>query len=173
MPKYDRLPTFDDKFIRVVIETPRGAAAKFSYDPEEGVFAYSHPLPAGISYPFDWGFIPSTRGEDGDPLDGLVIHQAASSSGIVMRCSLLGALTVEQTEKDDTVRNDRYILCPQKQDAEDAEVAKGVPKDLRAEIEQFLQASVLGSDKKLAFKGWQTPEQAIKGIKRGRKAFRK
>jgi len=173
MPKYDRLPTFDDKFIRVVIETPRGAAAKFSYDADQGFFAYAHPLPAGISYPFDWGFIPSTLGEDGDPLDGLVIHQAASSPGIVIRCSLLGALTVEQTEKGETVRNDRYILCPQKQDAEDAEVARGVPKELRDEIEQFLQASVLGSDKKLAFKGWQTPDQALKGIKRGRKAFRK
>jgi len=58
MPKYDRLPTFDDKFIRVVIETPRGAAAKFSYDADEGVFAYSHPLLSaslirliGVSFP--------------------------------------------------------------------------------------------------------------------------
>jgi inorganic pyrophosphatase len=173
MPKYDRLSTFDDKFVRVVIETPRGAAAKFSYSAEEGVFSYAHPLPAGISYPFDWGFIPSTLGEDGDPLDGLVIHQAASPSGIVMRCSLLGALTVEQTERGKTVRNDRYIFCPQKRDAEDAEVAKDVPKDLRDEIEQFLQASVLGSDKKLQFKGWQNPKKALAGIKRGRKAFRK
>jgi len=117
MTKYDRLPAFDDGFIHVVIETPRGAAAKLSYDPDLKAFAYSHPLPAGISYPFDWGFIPSTQGEDGDPLDGMIIHQAASSPGIVMKCSLLGALSVEQTEKGESFHNDRYLLCPQKQDA--------------------------------------------------------
>jgi inorganic pyrophosphatase len=173
MPKYDRLPTFNEKFIRVVIETPRGARAKFSYDAENRVFTYSHPLPAGISYPFDWGFIPSTLGEDGDPLDGLVIHEAATAPGIVMKCSLLGVLAVEQTEKRETVRNDRYILCPHKEDAEDAQIADGVPKELRDEIEQFLAASVLGTDKKLKFQKWKNHKQALKGLKKGQKAFDK
>jgi inorganic pyrophosphatase len=63
--KYDRLPTFDKSFIRVVIETPKGATVKLSYDSELKVFAYSNPLPVGISYPFDWGVIPSTLGDDG------------------------------------------------------------------------------------------------------------
>jgi inorganic pyrophosphatase len=170
--KYDRLATFDKTFIRVVIETPRGAAAKFSYDPEDRVFAYSHPLPAGISYPFDWGFIPSTLGEDGDALDGMVVHQAASAPGIVMKCALLGALAVEQTEKRKTVRNDRYIFCPQKQDAEDAAISDEVPKELREKIEQFLQASVLGSDKKLKFLGWKGSKAATRSIKKGQKAFK-
>ena len=173
MAKYDRLKTFDGTFIRVVIETPRGARAKFSYDAENKVFAYGHPMPAGISYPFDWGFIPSTLGEDGDPLDGLVIHEAASPPGIVMKCSLLGGLTLEQTEKGKTVRNDRYILCPQKEDAEDAEMTEGVPKTLRDEIQQFLLASVLGTDKKLQFRGRKNPQQALKGLKKGQKAFAK
>src|ERR1700755_3044973 len=114
MTKYDRLPTFDKNFIRVVVETPRGAAAKFSYDPEEKLFQYSHPLPAGISYPFDWGFIPSTLGEDGDALDGMVIHQATSTPGIVIRCALLGAIAVEQKEGRKTLRNDRYIFLSAK-----------------------------------------------------------
>lgn len=113
MPKYNLLPTFDQKFLRLVVETPRGSAAKFSYDSKNKIFAYSHPLPAGITYPFDWGFIPSTLGEDGDPLDGMVIHQASSPPGIVMKCTLLGAISVEQTEKKETFRNDRYILCLQ------------------------------------------------------------
>src|ERR1700743_3227716 len=172
MTKYDRLATFDKDFVRVVIETPRGAAAKFSYDADEKVFAYAHPLPAGISYPFDWGFIPSTLGEDGDPLDGLVIHEASGAPGIVMKCGLLGALTLEQTEDRKTMRNDRYILCPRKQDAEDANVTDGVPKRLRDEIEQFWQASVLGTGKKLKFLGWQQPAKALKGIKKGQKVFK-
>ena len=90
-----------------------------------------------------------------------------------MKCSLLGALTVEQTEKGESFHNDRYLLCPQKQDAEDAPATEGVPDELRQEIKQFLQASVLGSDKKLKFLGWQSAEQALTGIKKGQKAFRR
>jgi inorganic pyrophosphatase len=130
-------------------------------------------LPAGISYPFDWGFIPSTLGEDGDALDGMVIHQAASPPGIVMKCTLLGALAVEQTEKGKIVRNDRYIFCPQKQDAEDGGISEGVPKELREQIEQFLKASVLGSDKQLKFLGWKSSKAAMRGIKKGQKAFKR
>ena len=48
--------------------------------------------PVGMTYPYDWGFIPSTLGEDGDPLDGLVIHQTATAPGIVIKCDLLGRL---------------------------------------------------------------------------------
>jgi inorganic pyrophosphatase len=172
MTKYDRLQTYDEEFIRVVIETPRGADAKFSYNPENKVFEFSHPLPAGISYPFDWGFIPSTLGEDGDALDGMVVHQATSAPGIVMKCTLLGALAVEQTEKRKMVRNDRYIFCPHKQDAEDAGISDGVSKELRDQIEQFLEASVLGSDKKLTFLGWKGSKAAMRGIKKGQKAFK-
>ena len=174
MPKYDRLPTFDKDFIRVVVETPKGAAVKLAYDAELKVFGYSHPLPVGITYPYDWGFIPSTLGDDGDPLDGLVIHDAGTAAGVVMKCSLLGALAVEQTEDGEKMRNDRYILCPHKEDAEDAEMTNdGVPKDLRAEIEQFLLASVLNSDKKLKFLGWKNPKKALQGLKKGQKAFAK
>ena len=79
MPDYLKLPTTTKGLVRVVIETPRGAAAKMAYDPAIQAFAYIRPLPVGMTYPYDWGFIPSTLGEDGDPLDGLVIHQAASA----------------------------------------------------------------------------------------------
>ena len=103
----------------------------------------------------------------------MIIHQAASSPGIVMKCSLLGALSVEQTEKGETFHNDRYLLCPQKQDAEDGPATDGIPEELRRQIKQFLQASVLGSDKKLKFVGWQSAKQALKGIKKGQKAFKR
>jgi inorganic pyrophosphatase len=173
MPNYAKLPTFFKSFIQLVIETPRGAAAKLSYDPERGIFQYSHPLPAGISYPYDWGFIPSTLGEDGDPLDGMVIHEASSAPGVVIKCQLLGSIRIEQSEEGETFRNDRFLLCPVKEDAEDQrEVADGLPRDLKKEIEQFFQASVLNSKKKIKFKGWQSADDALAAIKKGKKAFR-
>ena len=97
----------------MVVETPRGARAKLSYDPKLKTFVLSKSLILGLSYPYDWGFIPSTRAEDGDPLDALVIHDAATYPGLVMRCKLLGVLkTLQQTEHD-RIRNDCVIAVPE------------------------------------------------------------
>lgn len=172
MPDYLKLPTTTKGLVRVVIETPRGAAAKMAYDPAIQAFAYVRPLPVGMTYPYDWGFIPSTLGEDGDPLDGLVIHQAASAPGVVIKCDLLGALRVKQKERGGAaLRNDRYILCPRKEDAEDEPVADRVPEHLRREIEQFFRSSVSETGKEIRFKGWQDAAEARKSIKKGMKAF--
>ncbi|MBA1140637.1 inorganic diphosphatase [Mesorhizobium neociceri] len=173
MPDYLKLPTTTKGLVRVVIETPRGAAAKMAYDPAIQAFAYVRPLPAAMTYPYDWGFIPSTLGEDGDPLDGLVIHQAATAPGIVIKCDLLGALRVKQKDKGGAaLRNDRYIFSPRNEDAEHEPVAADhVPEHLRREIEQFFRSSVLGTGKAIRFKGWQDAAEARKSIKRGMKAF--
>jgi inorganic pyrophosphatase len=173
MPDYLKLPTTTKDLIRVVIETPRGAAAKLAYEPGTQVFGYVRPLPVGMTYPYDWGFIPSTLGDDGDPLDGLVIHQAATAPGVVIKCGLLGALRVKQKDHGgEVLRNDRFIFCPQKEDAVDEPVAADqVPEHLRREIEQFFLSSVLGTGKTLKFKGWQNADQARRGIKKGMKAF--
>ncbi len=175
MPDYLKLPTTTKGLVRVVIETPRGAAAKMAYDSAIQAFAYVRPLPVGMTYPYDWGFIPSTLGEDGDPLDGLVIHQAATAPGIVIKCDLLGALRVKQKDKKGAaLRNDRYILSPRKEDAEDEPLAADkVPEHLRREIEQFFLSSVLGTGKRIVFKGWQNAYEAKASLRKGMKAFRR
>ncbi len=90
MANYLTLPTTTSKGrIRVVVETPRGTEAKLTYKPKKKLFEYTRPLPAGLAYPYDWGFLPSTLGDDGDALDGLVIHEAASAPGVVIKCDLL------------------------------------------------------------------------------------
>src|ERR1700761_9213739 len=110
MSSYHSLPTFSDNLVRVVIETPKGAAAKFSYEPKADIFEFGRPLPAGIIYPYDWGFIPSTLGDDGDALDGLVVHHTVTAPGIVIKCRLLSALLGEQTEGGRPVT--QRSLCP-------------------------------------------------------------
>jgi inorganic pyrophosphatase len=160
--------------IRVVVETPRGAAAKLAYDAKTHTFGYHRPLPVGTVYPYDWGFVPSTLGDDGDPLDGIVIHQAGSFPGVVIKCDLLGALHVKQKDPGGTImRNDRFVFCPHKEDAPDEPVvADHVPSRLREEIEQFFLSSVLGTGKTVKFKGWQDAEEALRSIRRGMKAFK-
>jgi hypothetical protein len=78
-----KIPTWaDEQYIYAVVETPRGSTCKLDFDPALRLFTLAKPLMAGLAYPYDWGFIPSTKAEDGDPLDVLVVrlrHKKASS----------------------------------------------------------------------------------------------
>ncbi|RWO84916.1 MAG: inorganic diphosphatase [Mesorhizobium sp.] len=157
---------------RVVVETPRGTEAKLTYKPKKKLFEYTRPLPAGLAYPYDWSFLPSTLGDDGDALDGLVIHEAASAPGVVIKCDLLAALRVMRTENAETVRNDRYVFCPHRQDAHSGSLlGENVPDRLRSEIEQFFLASVSGTDKQIEFEGWHDSSQALRNIHRAMRTF--
>src|SRR5215470_11001923 len=103
----------DDGDLHVVIETPRGSAAKLEYGPKLHVFTLSKALILGLTYPYDWGFIPSTKGEDGDPVDVLVLHDTATAPGLVLKCKIIGVLEVVQQEKGKKgIRNDRIIAVP-------------------------------------------------------------
>jgi hypothetical protein len=82
---------FEGSDLRVVIETPRGSRSKYSYDPDCDCMQLSTVLPEGMVFPYDFGFIPSTIGEDGDPLDVLVLMEASVVPGCVVRARLVGA----------------------------------------------------------------------------------
>ncbi|NLU96157.1 inorganic diphosphatase [Chitinophaga sp. Ak27] len=101
------------KSIFVTIESPKGSREKFDYDPKNNRFLLKKILPMGMFFPFDYGFIPGTRGEDGDPLDAFVLSDVKTFPGCVIECKLLGAIKAEQRERDGTVvRNDRYLFTP-------------------------------------------------------------
>jgi inorganic pyrophosphatase len=83
MPNYINLPPFAEYgAVHVVVETPRGSRAKFAYDPKLATFTLTKSLLVGLTYPHDWGFVPATKAEDGDPLDVMVIHDAATFPGL-------------------------------------------------------------------------------------------
>ena len=94
----------------VVIETPKGGRNKLAFNPELGTFKLEGVLPEGHSFPYDFGFAPSTLAEDGDPLDVLLLLETPTFPGVVVEARLLGALEMEQLEPDGTVqRNDRLL----------------------------------------------------------------
>jgi inorganic pyrophosphatase len=100
--------------LRVVIETTRGCRNKYSYKPDEALFELKKVLPEGHVFPFDFGFIPQTLGDDGDPLDVLVIMDAPTFPGCVVECRLIALLQARQTEEGRTFRNDRFIAVAER-----------------------------------------------------------
>jgi inorganic pyrophosphatase len=93
----------------VVVETSRGSRNKYGYDAALGAMVLKKVLPEGHVFPFDFGFIPRTKGEDGDPLDVLVIMDEPTFAGCVVPCRIIGVLRAKQTEEGRTERNDRFI----------------------------------------------------------------
>jgi len=96
-----------------MVECPKGINHKLEFDPEEKRFKLTKILPAGLTFPFDFGFITDTRGEDGDPLDIIIVSEITSFPGTIMECRIIGSMAAQQTERDGkSMRNDRYIGIP-------------------------------------------------------------
>jgi inorganic pyrophosphatase len=100
------------EYVNVIIETPKGSHMKFKYDEDNGLFIFDKTLPIGQTFPFDFGFLPSTRGGDGDPLDVLVLNEEPTFVGCLIHAKLLGVIEAEQTENGKTERNDRIVAIP-------------------------------------------------------------
>jgi len=108
--KISKISPKDKKLINVIIETPRGSSHKFDFNEEFRIFELKKTLPMGMVFPFDFGFIPNTKGQDGDPLDVLVIMEAPTFTGCLVKCRLLGVLEASQKERrGNSERNDRII----------------------------------------------------------------
>ena len=96
--------------MRVIIETPKGQGQKYDFDPGTGNFMLKKVMPAGMVFPFDFGFFPGTIGGDGDPVDVLVFAEIETFPGCMMDCRIIGAIVAEQKERDGRkMRNDRYL----------------------------------------------------------------
>src|ERR1700710_1302445 len=132
----------DEQYIYAVVETPRGSTCKLDLDPAMRVFTLAKPLLAGLTYPYDWGFIPSTRAEDGDPLDVLMIHDAGTYPGLVLRCIPIGVLEIVQTTKKGKERNDRIFAVPDRSPFEgDLQDIRRLPSRATKELEKFFEAT--------------------------------
>ena len=175
MPNFINLPPFtEDDDVNVVVETPRGSRAKFSYDWKLETFALSKSLLTGLTYPHDWGFVPSTKADDGDPLDIMVIHDAATFPGIVLSCRVIGILQIEQKSKRKTERNDRLFAVPRRSHAEPGlRDVRDLSKPIQQELEKFFIATDELEDKKLEIIGWKGPKAAMQAIKDAAKSFSK
>jgi inorganic pyrophosphatase len=160
-----RLPAFADKpdVFHVVVESPRGSAIKLKYASSLGAMSISRPLPLGLIYPYDWGFVPSTAGPDGDPVDAIVIWDVATFPGVVMSCRALALLEIEQKgPKGTRIRNDRIVAQPLEARREGQMPREAIltPR-VRAELESFLLATTVLEGKEAVIVGWSDAEAAV------------
>ena len=138
----------------IIIETPNGSREKFKFDEGLQLFRLLKTLPAGLSFPFDFGFIPGTRGEDGDPLDVMVISEFDSFAGCVMDCRIIGCLKAGQVRQEKTIRNDRFLAIPEQTIVfENVLSLEELPPTLLMEIESFLTTYMHLEGKEFMFLG--------------------
>jgi inorganic pyrophosphatase len=160
--------------IHVVIETPKGATAKFKYETRLGAFKYVRPLREKLAYPFDWGFVPSTAAADGDPLDAMVLHDDVTFPGAIIPCRAIGILEVQQREKGRTFRNDRVIFVPSIETRPDnLPAAIRRLSRLRKKLERFFKAAVAGTGKELTYLGWKDERAATEAVKKAITSYRR
>lgn len=153
---------------RVIIETPKGCRNKFDYDPESNLFALGGLLPEGMMFPFDFGFIPSTLGEDGDPLDILVLMDAPAHPGCLIEVRLIGIITAQQTEAGKTKSNDRLMgVAVHSYQHEDIETIEDVNKTLLSQVEEFFISYNKQRGKKFKVTGTGGPKKAVAFLKAG------
>ena len=134
------LPAFDPETgtLNAIVETPKGRRNKFKFDERRCLFVLGKVLPAGAVFPFDFGFIPSTRGGDGDPLDVLVLMDEPAFPGCLVPARLVGVIEAEQTEEGETVRNDRLLAVAEESNAHREVRSIGqISASLLDEIEHF------------------------------------
>jgi inorganic pyrophosphatase len=170
----EKLGPFDeDNNLNVIIETPMGCRNKYSYDPGLRLFQLKKALPVGMVFPFDFGFVPSTVGGDGDPLDVLVITEEAAFPGCLIHAHLLGVVEAEQKTKRETERNDRLVAAAMLGAGFSEEELPQLDATMMKQIEQFFvsYSRLEGKEFKVLSQGG--PKKARKLVLKAQAQFEK
>jgi inorganic pyrophosphatase len=159
----------EDNLVQVIVETPAGCRNKFAFDPEQGIFALRKVLPAGMSFPYDFGFLPQTVAEDGDPLDVLLLMDQPAYPGIAVRARLIGVIEGEQSEGKKRVRNDRLVAVAEA-NHQYAKVRrlKDLPRQWIKELEDFFANYNKLEGRTYRLPGCKGPGAAFRLLKRAR-----
>ena len=158
---------------RAIIETPKGSRNKYDYDPGSNLFMLGGLLPEGMLFPFDFGFVPSTLGDDGDPLDVMVLMDAPAHVGCLIEVRIIGIIEAEQTEDGKTERNDRLLAAAvHSYEHEGLKSIDDVSKTLLSQVEAFFVSYNKQRGKKFKVIGTGGPKKALRFLQVGIKAHK-
>lgn len=155
--------------ISVTIETPRGSRNKLKYEPAKKMYSLSKILPEGMVFPYDFGFVPGTKAEDGDPLDVLVLTDEPLFPGCLVACTLVGVIELMQEESGKKERNDRLIAVAKASllYADINDLAAVNPLVLK-QVEEFFVNYQRVRDIKVTILGRHGPDRAKEVLRRSR-----
>ena len=160
----------DDGSVNAIIDTPKGSRNKFKFDEKSGLFKLGGALPLGAVFPFDFGYIPSTKGGDGDPLDILILMDEPAFPGCLVKAKLIGVIEAEQTEEKKTTRNDRLIaVAADSRNHSHVRFLGDLNSNLVHEIERFFISYNETKGKRFKVLGRFGPDRAAKLITKSKR----
>lgn len=161
----------DDGLLQVIVETPKGSRNKFAFDEKQRIFAVKKVLPAGMVFPYDFGFLPRTLAPDGDPMDVLLLMDEPAFPGIAVRARLIGIIEGKQTDGKKTTRNDR-LLAVAEMNHEYAYIKRldDLPKQFLHELEEFFVNYHRLEGKRYKLLGCKSADTAKRMIEKARRA---
>ena len=155
----------------MIIETPKGSRNKYAFDESQGMFLLKKVLPVGMAFPYDFGFVPSTRAEDGDPVDVLVLMDEPAFVGCLLQCRIIGIIEGEQGKKEERERNDRIVAIEMDNHSfADMTHIDDLGKQFVNELEEFFYDL---SGKNYRILGAKGPREAERRIREGMRTFKK
>jgi inorganic pyrophosphatase len=156
-------PFASKKTINVIIETPKGKRNKFDFDPKLGMFKLGKVLPAGAAFPYDFGFVPRTKAQDGDPIDVLLLMDESAYPGCLVEARLVGVIEAEQVEDGKTIRNDRLVaVAIEAHDYQDVKTIRDINTSLLEELEHFFKSYNESQGRQFRLLGSKGPQPALK-----------
>jgi inorganic pyrophosphatase len=158
--------------MKVIIECPKGSQAKYKYNEEKKDFEIDKILPLGMVFPYDFGFIPDTVGEDKDPLDAMVFSEFPLQTGSTIECRLIGGLTARQQEPKEKkpIRNDRFFFVPVNSvNFQHVEKIADFGKTHNQQLQDFFVNYNRAEGKLFEPEKYVEPEKALKLIKNGKR----
>ncbi|HEY1977578.1 MAG TPA: inorganic diphosphatase [Candidatus Baltobacteraceae bacterium] len=177
---FEAIPAFPDgknsgeRRVHAVIETPRDTRHKYAFDPKLGLFKLKLTLPEGMQWPYDYGFVPRTLADDGDPLDILVLNQIPTFTGCLLETRVLGIVRL----KKNGVENDRVLAAPVvqpgvSQPSDAFADADDIPKDTMSDICRFLVEYSEEEGNRVEFKQVRSRKKAMAAIEAAMKTYEK
>jgi inorganic pyrophosphatase len=161
----------DDDIVQVIIETPANSRNKFAFDPRQGIFGLKSVLPAGMVFPYDFGFLPRTIAPDGDPIDVLLLMDEPAFPGCAVRSRLIGVIEGQQLDGKKKVRNDRLVAVAEANHMyANIRTMKDLPEKWLRELELFFVNYHNLEGKKYELLGWKGAEAAFNLIRKAQKA---
>jgi inorganic pyrophosphatase len=159
---------------RAIVETPKGRRNKFDYDPKIQAFTLGGLLAEGLSFPFDFGFVPSTLAEDGDPVDVMILMDEPAHVGCVLEVRIIGVIEADQTDAGKTVANHRLVaVAVHSYNHQQIKSISEVNKSIIEQVEDFFVAYNKSRGKKFRVLGIHGAKRAIKLLRQGIEAYKK